>query len=275
MSHAVDTTRTLETARAAALAGGEIARAKAGIAENVITKSATMDLVTEVDVASGVEIVRTILEREPDAAVVVEEPEVYGLTGAPQGDLRSGRVWVIDPIDGTTSFVHGYPFYSISVACIEDGTPIAGAVYHPSLDELFSAERGAGAWLGDSPIRCSEVSTIDRALLGTGFPYDRGVPLARQLAILARVLRTAHDIRRDGSAALDLCYAACGRTDGFWELTLRPWDTAAGAVIAEEAGCVFTDLDGHPWSPEAADVVVANPTLHAELLHLIQMIEEA
>ncbi len=259
----------LATAEAAARAGGRVLADRAGRLGAVRTKSSAVDMVTDVDIAAGVAVVRSILAADPAAHVIVEEPEVYGLSGVTQGELDDAEVWVIDPIDGTTSYIHGYPCYSVSVACLRDGRPVAGAVYNASRDEMNSAAEGLGATLDGAPMHPSSVATIPEALLVTGFPYDRTVTLDRQMAIFTRMIRQVHGIRRDGSAAIDLTLVACGRADGYWELALKPWDMAAGVIILREAGAVITDLSGADWTPATTDVVAGNPALHAEMLKLI------
>lgn len=260
-------------AEAAARAGYGIILSRGRELGGIRTKSSGVDFVTDVDVASGVAVVRKILAEAPDARFVVEEPEVYGLTGATQGSLDDDEVWVIDPLDGTTSFVHGYPCYSVSVALLREGQPAAGAVLNAATGELFTASAGGGAFLDGEPIETSCAEDIPAALLATGFPYERTTTLDRQLRIFAAVIRVAHDIRRDGSAAVDCCEAACGRVDGFWEIALRPWDMAAGVCILREAGCVVTDAAGKPWTTATADIVAANPRLHARMLELIAGVE--
>lgn len=260
----------LAVAEAAARAGGRVLSERAGHLGAVRTKSSAVDMVTDVDIAAGVAVVRAILAQDPSARVIVEEPEVYGLTDATQGSLADPEVWVVDPLDGTTSYIHGYPCYSVSIACLRDGRPVAGAVYNASRDEMTSAAEGSGATLDGVRIRVSEAaSTIPEALLITGFPYDRTITLDRQLAIFTRMIRQVHGIRRDGSAAVDLCLVASGRADGYWELALKPWDMAAGIVILREAGAAVTDLSGADWTYSTTDMVAANPRLHAEMLKLI------
>jgi myo-inositol-1(or 4)-monophosphatase len=237
---------------------------------DVRSKDSATDFVTEADVASGLAIVREILRLDPNARVLVEEPEVCEQLSLEPGALDDHEVWVIDPLDGTTSFLHGFPCFSVSVALVRDGQAIAGAVYNVALGELFSAARGLGAFKDGRPIRCSTASSVRDALLVTGFPYDRGAPLDRQLAVLAAFLRTpVHGIRRDGSAANDCCHVAMGRADGFWEYTLKPWDMAAGAVICAEAGAIVTAADGAPWSASSTSICVANPAVHRDMLAVI------
>jgi myo-inositol-1(or 4)-monophosphatase len=232
--------------------------------------------VSETDIAAGVLAVRHILSRDTDARFVVEEDEVYEIAGIDKGDLGAGACWVIDPIDGTTSFLHGFPCYSVSIARLEDGVPVVGAVYNVALDEMHSASRGQGAFTNGEPIRVSTASRVNEALMVTGFPYDRTTPLDRQLAVLAAFLRNpVHGIRRDGSAAIDCCHVAGGRCDGFWEYSLKVWDVAAGVLLCTEAGAHVTDIDGRPWTIESDSICAANPTLHEEMLRVIAQASEA
>lgn len=260
----------LETARVAALAGGTVLHARHGDTGAVRRKESPTDFVTEADIASGIAVVEEILRRHPTARVVVEEPEVYAKLGIEPGFTDDAEVWIIDPIDGTTSFLHGYPAYSVSVGLVRDGQPVVGAIYNAAMSELFSAQAAAGAWLDGADIRCSMAGSVQEALLVTGFPYDRGEPLDRQLAVLGAFLRApVHGIRRDGTAALDCCHVAAGRADGFWEYTLKPWDMAAGVVIARESGAAITDCDGNPWTIASDSICVANPALQPKLLEVI------
>jgi myo-inositol-1(or 4)-monophosphatase len=261
----------LETARIAARAGGDVLESMRGAFGAVRTKSASTDLVTEADFASGIAVARAILLREPEARFIVEEDEVHERLGLARGVLGTDDTWVIDPIDGTTSFAHGYPMYCVSVALVAGDQPVAGAIYNAASRELFSAAEGLGATLDGNPIRVSGARSLRDALVATGFPYDRGAPLDHQLAVLAAFLRApVHDIRRDGSAALDCCHVAAGRVDGFWEYELKPWDMAAGAVICREAGALVTAADGSPWTAAAGSILTANPTMHAEMLAVIR-----
>jgi myo-inositol-1(or 4)-monophosphatase len=260
----------LQTALRGALAGARVLRERARDAGAVTTKSSAVDLVSEADVASGVAVVEAIVVDDPQARFVVEESEVYGLADVTPGALRDDEVWVVDPLDGTTSFVHGFPFYSVSVALLREGTPEVGVVHSVPADETFAAARGLGATLDGTPLACSKEPALDRALLMTGFPYDRGETLTRQLEVFGRFMKVIHGVRRDGSAALDLCHVAAGRADGFWEFGLSAWDTAAGALVAEEAGALVTDFDGAPWTPDTRDVAAANPELHARILEVVR-----
>lgn len=260
----------LDIAQSAALAGGAVLDARRSDMGKVRTKAWATDLVTEADVASGMAVARAILETSPSARLLVEEREVHEQLGIEPASLDEGEVWVVDPLDGTTSFVHGFPCYSVAVALLHDGQPVAGAVYNAALGQLASAQAGHGAFLDGTPISCSSAASVQEALLVTGFPYDRGAPLDTQLAVLTAFLRApVHGIRRDGSAAIDCCHVAIGRADGFWEYTLQPWDMAAGVVICREAGARATDLDGTEWSSASSGICVANPALHAQMLEVI------
>jgi len=263
---------TLDTAIAAAEAGGAILRDRRDSFGTVRVKSSSFDLVTEADIAAGVAVVRAIAERVEGARFVVEEPEVCQLAGVAEGDLRDDEVWVIDPLDGTTSYVHGYPCYSVSVALLRSGEPIAGAVHDAASHETSWARVGGGAWRDGVRLGCSDTVEFTESLMITGFPYDRTRTLDRQLTVFTHLIREVHDVRRDGSAAIDCCRVATGTADAFWEFGLKPWDTGAGVVILREAGALITDLHGKPWSVDTRDVCAANPKLHAALLGTIQRI---
>jgi myo-inositol-1(or 4)-monophosphatase len=260
----------LERAVEAARAGGTVLRDRLGTIEHVRTKSTASDLVTEVDVASGIAVVRSLAQAMPGARFVVEEPEVCDLAGVRAGTLADDEVWVIDPLDGTTSYVHGYPCYSVSVALLRGGQPFVGAVYDVARDQMNAAAKGRGSTRDGRSLAVSGAAAdLGRALVVTGFPYDRGLTLDRQLSVLGYMLRRIQGMRRDGSAAIDCCHVASGAADGFWEFELKTWDTAAGALIAMEAGAVVTDFCGRPWSVDTRDTLVANPALHAVMLEAI------
>jgi myo-inositol-1(or 4)-monophosphatase len=264
MSHAV------QVAKDAASAGGAVLRDKMGSVTGVRSKSAAIDLVSDVDIASGVAIAKALMEADPGASLIVEEPEVYELLGISPGSLDDERTWVVDPLDGTTSYLHAYPFYSVSVALLESGRPVAGAVYNAASDEMHWASEGEGAFWQGRRIHCTPTPSVFEALVVTGFPYDRGAPLDLQLSVLTAFLRApVHGMRRDGSAALDCCHVAAGRADGYWEYTLLPWDLSAGVVICREAGAKVTDISGADWHPASGNVLVANPELHARMLEIV------
>jgi myo-inositol-1(or 4)-monophosphatase len=260
----------LDTAIAAAREGGAIIEARVADMGEIRSKSASSDLVTDTDVASGVAVCRKIAQLLPGARFISEEEEVYDLAGVTKGVIDEGEVWVVDPLDGTTSFVHSYPCYSVSVACLRDGQPVAGAVYNAALREMNAGALGLGATRNGIPLHVTDTARVSEALLITGFPYDRALPMDRAIAVLGTFLRNpVHGIRRDGSAAIDCSHVAGGRADGFWEFHLKPWDVAAGIAIMREAGAVVTDTDGTPWTPAADGICCANPTLQAEMLEVI------
>ncbi len=243
----------------AARAGARAVRARVSHVGAVRHKSNAFDLVTDADVSSGIAICETIARRLPGARFVVEERPVYESAHVVEGSLDDSEVWVIDPLDGTTSFVHGYPCYATSVALVRDGIPVVGAVHDIPADRTCYAAAGHGAFLEGDPIRVSDRASLNAALVITGFPYDRGSVLDAQMAALARVVRDAEGIRRDGSAALDCCHVAAGRADGFWEFDLKPWDMAAGVVILKEAGARTSGIDGAPWTLRSTGIITATP----------------
>jgi myo-inositol-1(or 4)-monophosphatase len=248
-----------EVAAEAARAGGTILRESYGRVQSVRFKGTT-DLVTEVDIKAEETIVALLRDRFPTHQILAEE-------GSVGGDDPRHR-WIVDPLDGTTNYAHGLRVFSVSVGYERDGKLAAGAVYDPSQDEMFLATAGGGASVNGQPIAVSQTETLVRALLGTGFPYDRALmPIAlRQFNALSM---QAQAVRRVGSAALDCCWVAAGRFDGYWENVVKPWDVAAGALIAAEAGALVTDVHGAPFQVEAGSIMLATPTLHPLLLAAI------
>ncbi len=218
-----------------------------------------IDLVTSVDRESERRIVEVLQSNFPGHSILAEEET--DLVGS-QGNYR----WIIDPLDGTTNFAHGYPHFCVSVALEYDGQVILGLVYDPLRRECFRAVKGGGATLNENPIRISDVSELDKALLATGFPYDQREKAEYYLSFFKAFMTRSQGIRRNGSAALDLCYVACGRIDGFWELKLHPWDTAAGALIVEEAGGRLSDLSGKPFSIWGEETLASNAAVHEEMV---------
>ncbi len=244
----------------AARQGGAVLREGIGKIRDVRTVGykGEVDLVTEYDRASEQIIVETIRSRFPSHRILAEE----GTTG---GDDPAHR-WIIDPLDGTTNFAHGYPMSCVSVAYEMEGELAVGVVYDPFRDELFTAIRGCGAYLNGQSIHVSPTPDLAHSLLVTGFPYDRST-LDDVLERFGRLVRATQAVRRDGAAALDLAYVAAGRFDGFWEATLAPWDAAAGAVIVREAGGIVTDFSGQPWTAARRSLIAANgQPIHGEML---------
>lgn len=253
----------LEGAVAAARAGGEALMRHFGrLEEGQIDEKGRNDFVTRADRAAEEAVLQAIEERFPGAAVLAEE------SGGAAGS--EGLRWVVDPLDGTTNYIHGYPLFGVSVACEEDGTPVAGAVLDPLHDELFQARRGGGARLNDQAIGVSGRRDLSDALIVTGFPFRSQDRLREYLGSFETFLRSVAGVRRDGSAALNLCYVACGRYDGFWELGLSRWDLSAGTVILREAGGEITGFAGAGEDHlESGDVVVGNAGLHEAMLAVV------
>lgn len=252
-----DPEELLRLATEAAAAAAALLRDEVLDHDGIDTKSSATDLVTELDRAAEELIVRHLLAARPDDAVLGEEG------GERAG--RSGVRWLIDPLDGTTNFVYGYPAYAVSLAAEADGEVVAALVLDLPADGYFSAVRGGGAHLDGRPIAVSSATTLATALIGTGFAYDAEVR-RRQADALPQVLPAVRDLRRSGSAALDLCALACGRLDGFWERGLAPWDRAAGGLIAHEAGARV----GRLGPTEPLTLLAAAPGLYDDLAALLQ-----
>jgi myo-inositol-1(or 4)-monophosphatase len=223
------------------------------------TKSAVIDLVTEVDHACEAMIIAGIQAARPTDAILAEE-------GGGQDDPEADWRWIIDPLDGTTNFAHGFPRFCVSIGVEHEGRVCVAAVYDPLLDELFHGVRGAGAWLGDRRLAVSDEVDFGKALVATGFAYDVHKTHLDNLDQFARVLKAARGVRRDGSAALDLCYVASGRLDAYWELKLHAWDVAAGNLLVEEAGGRVSGLDGGAAPRDGRHVVASNGHLHDIIL---------
>ena len=253
----------LQTAIDAVRRAGEVQRQAFG-GEFAIRKKGAIDLVTEVDVAIEREFRAHIAQAWPDHDVLGEE---FGASAGAQG--RTRPCWIFDPIDGTTNFAHGLPIFCASLALEIDGAMQVGAVYDPMRDELFTAERGQGAWLNGRPLRVSSTATLGDALLVTGFPYTVQQEGEAILGLFARFVAEARAVRRLGSAALDVCYVAAGRMDGFWEEGLGPWDIAAAALLVDEAGGRISDLSGGPFNARAGQLVASNGRLHPAMLETI------
>ncbi|HQP32427.1 MAG TPA: inositol monophosphatase family protein [Deltaproteobacteria bacterium] len=220
-----------------------------------------IDLVTEVDKAAQERIVSAIERRFPDHGIVAEEGY--------RKDGGSGYTWIIDPLDGTTNYVHRLPVYAVSLALYRGESPLLGVCYNPAAGELFAAETGKGATRNGTPITVSTTTEFVDALVATGFPY-RSQNLEKITARFFRVVTRAQGVRRLGAAALDLCYVACGVFDAFWEEGLAPWDMAAGALILKEAGGRITNLDGSPFDLARGTVIASNSRLHDDLLRCME-----
>ena len=246
-----------DTALKAAHAAGAIQREGYGNVVSLDYKSA-FNIVTDVDAASEKEVIRIIKESFPDHEILGEESGVHA-TG-------SSSRWIIDPLDGTTNYAHSYPFFCVSIGYEENGEMQLGVVFNPMSNELFFAEKGKGAFLNGMPIKVSNVGSLSACLLATGFPPDTANAHYSNLAEFARLTDICHGVRRDGSAALDLCFVACGRLDGFWEFKLAPWDLAAGTLIVREAGGSVSSLTGGKFDMNTGHVLACNSLVGDEIV---------
>ncbi len=222
-----------------------------------------IDLVTDADRAAEALIVEAIQHQFPDHKILAEEEGAVG-------PASSTSQWVVDPLDGTTNFAHRFPYFSVSTAFLQDDELLLGVVYDPMADEMYTAVRGEGAWLNDHPIAVSYTDTLQRSLLATGFPYNVASTDRDNVEEYRHLVRRTQGVLRLGSAALDLCQVAAGRLDGFWEFELKPWDTAAGALIVQEAGGTVTTLDGKTFSIESGEVLASNGRLHDPLIQALE-----
>jgi len=252
----------IETAREA----GRVLAERFGRASLEVQHKGDIDLVTESDLAAERLIVERIRSYYPRHAILAEESG----TSQHEGSGQSAYKWIVDPLDGTTNYAHGYPCFCVSIALEEAGELALGVIYDPTRDELFAAERGGGATLNGRHIRVSETDDLNEALLCTGYPYDvRGRDnFARHFT---NFIMHSQGVRRDGSAALDLAYVACGRFDGFWEEGLRPWDVAAGVVLIEEAGGHVSRYDNTPFDIYAPPIMASNGLVHEAMMCVLGM----
>ncbi len=251
----------MAAAAEAALKAGGILRDNISGAREISYKG-EINLVTEMDRRSERAVVETLLAAFPEHSVLAEE----------ETDIKSGSKfrWIIDPLDGTTNYAHGYPNFSVSIALEQAGEIILGAVYDPMRDELFSAEKGGGAYLNGKKINVSRTDTLIRSLLATGFPYDRTRSEENNLNYFSVLLMASQEVRRSGSASLDLCSVASGRLDGYWELKLQPWDVAAGSLILAEAGGMVSDFSGAGFSIYDKEILASNGRIHGHMVEILQ-----
>jgi myo-inositol-1(or 4)-monophosphatase len=245
----------------AARAAGRLLRDELSGARRIAYKGSPTNLVTEMDQRAETLILGRLRGAFPDDAILAEE---HGAAGG-----RSGRRWIVDPLDGTTNYAHGLPIFCCACSLERHGQPIVGAIYDPSRRELFTAERGLGAWLNGAPLRVSAATTLIDSLLCTGFPYSVQHDSGYLLDLFGEFLRSARAVRRLGSAAIDMAYVAAGRLDGFWEVKLNPWDVSAGALIVEEAGGQVSGLAGQPFDSRTGEVVASNGRIHAAMVEVI------
>ena len=252
----------LEAARAAAKEAGRILMEGFGHRPRVYYKG-RIDLVTDIDRQSEASIVSFLHRRFPEYAILSEEGHGYD---------GKGRVrWIVDPLDGTTNYTHGFPFFSVSIALEQEGRLRCGVVYDPLREEWFTAVRGEGATLNGEPIRISDTGELEQALLATGFPYDMKESPANNLDHFRNFSMRAQAVRRPGVASIDLAYVAMGRLDGFWEFKLKAWDIAAGALLVTEAGGTVTDFGGDPVDIFRAEIVASNGHIHNAMLQVLAL----
>jgi myo-inositol-1(or 4)-monophosphatase len=279
--------------KAARRAGAIINRASLDAGSFEITRKRQNDFVTEVDQAAESAIIDIIQRAYPDHDILAEESGAIAGTGVSKGDaVKSGAVksagkegaaseytWIIDPLDGTTNFIHGFPQYAVSIGLRHRDTIAHGVIYDPGRNELFTASRGRGAFLNERRIRVSRRAKLDEALIGTGFPYRDLRGLNEYMGMLRAVIAHTVGIRRAGAASLDLAYVAAGRLDAFWEVGLSPWDMAAGALMIQEAGGLVgelgRDMEGGPGFLESGRIIAGNPKVFSQLLQLIGPLSRA
>jgi myo-inositol-1(or 4)-monophosphatase len=253
----------LEVAQKAALSAGALLRDHAG-GSRQITFKGVIDLVTEMDRRSEQTIVDVIHGAFPGHDILAEEDTRI--------ESGSGFLWIIDPLDGTTNYAHGYPNFAVSIGLERAGDVVLGVVYDPMRDELFTAEKTRGATLNERPIRVSANAKLIHSLLATGFPYDRAESRENNLNYFNALVMASQEVRRSGSAALDLCSVAAGRLDGFWELKLHPWDVAAGSLIVGEAGGTVSDFSGKQFSIRDKEIVATNGIIHGQLIEVLNLV---
>jgi myo-inositol-1(or 4)-monophosphatase len=250
----------LGTAFRAVILSGDFIRKNIGnISKDDINKKQASDFVTHIDTESEQIIINTIKSDFPDHSFLTEE----SLKEDDKGYYR----WIIDPLDGTTNFIHSYPVFSVSIALEFQGEIILGIVYDPVRDEMFSAEKGKGAFLNGQPLSVSSINRLDNSIIATGFPFRNKDMIDDYLKLFKNIFQKVSDIRRAGSAALDLAYIACGRCDGFFELGLSPWDVAAGSILINEAGGIITDFSGNSEYLLTGNIVAGTPVLHGNILN--------
>lgn len=259
--------RFLATAIDIVLRAGEI-QLQHFRSDYAISKKGEIDLVTEVDLAVERMCRQVLGERFPSHAILAEE------LGGPAPGASGSHCWIFDPIDGTTNYAHGLPIFCAALGLEIDGRMDVAAIYDPTRQELFTAERGGGAFLNGAPMRVSGADRLIEAVLVTGFPYDVHEDADEILGLFGAFIRQARAVRRLGSAALDMCYVAAGRLDGFWESRLKPWDIAAASLLIEEAGGTVTLMDGSPFHPRAMSVLASNGPLHGPMLATIRAAAE-
>ena len=254
-----DARALLATCVAAAVRAADVVRGAAETLREIHWEvKGPSDFVSRVDREAETALAEVIAQRHPDAVLIAEESTPKAAAGS--------LTFIADPLDGTTNFLHGFPWYAVSIGVLVDGRHTAGVVLNVANGDLYTAAKGSGARRNGQPIHVSTIDDPGRALLGTGFPFKHREGIGPYLKVLPRLMESAAGLRRAGAASLDLCDVACGRFDAFWEYQLAPWDVAAGILIIQEAGGVITDLDGKPLELRHGPVVAGNPKMHDWLL---------
>ena len=248
--------------KAARKAGSIISRAASDLDRLTVRAKGQKDYVSEVDHASEDAIISVLRDAYPDHGILAEE--------SGRSDVKSEYVWVIDPLDGTTNFLHGFPQYCVSIGLLHKGVPTQAVIFDTNRNELFTATRGVGAYLNDRRIRVSKTERLELALMGTGFPFREVEHIEDYIRMMRNIMLTTSGIRRPGAAALDLAWVAAGRIDGFWEIGLSPWDMAAGALLVREAGGLIGDLDGNDKFLDSGRVVASNSKLFSAILQTLR-----
>lgn len=251
-----------ELAKQIAIEAGNLQHSFCGSELNTAIKSSTVDIVTEIDFAVQSTIVNRISSMFPDDGILAEEKYAK--------ENISEWQWIIDPLDGTTNYSHGFPFYCVSIGLYKENKGHYGVIYLPCLNEIFETRRGQGTTLNGKLVSCSVVDEIDKAMVATGFPYDINPMAEDNVPEFKRFLMEAQAVRRIGSAAIALAYIACGRLDGLWEMKLRPWDMAAGVLMIQEAGGTVTGYNNEPFDMFSKKVVASNGHIHQKMIDILR-----
>lgn len=282
----VNTEKLLKVAKEAAYEAGEIQLSYFGKKKEIFHKSNEFDLVTVADKKSEEKILSIIETNFPEHDFLGEEgglraktemrtlPDRNAVSGEqPSEGLYENKdseyLWIVDPLDGTTNFAHDFPHFAVSIGLVKNGEIIMGVVYDPFKNELFQAAKGTGAFINSKPVEVSKISGLNKSLLATGFPASKGKTLEENFTYFKEFICRSQAVRRPGSAALDLCYVAAGRLDGFWELNLSPWDVVAGACIVREAGGKITNFDSEEFNPYIKNIIASNSLIHEQIKEVL------
>lgn len=264
----IDKKKLLQTAKNAAIEAGKIQMESFGKIKQISYKANEFDLVTNVDKACEEKIITEIKTAFPNHSFLGEE-------GGLENNNGSDFIWIIDPLDGTTNYTHDFPQFAVSIGLFYKNEPFLGVIYDPFKKEMFSAVEGMGAFLNETAIKVSPTKELSKSLMATGFPYSRSETLEQNLKYFREFLYLTQAIRRPGSASLDMCYVACGRLDGFWEMGLSPWDVAAGYCIIKEAGGKVTNFDNDKYDIYTKNVIASNGLLNDDIKKVIHSVQKS